>query len=313
MGWKDFARDYLTFSRKERIGIISIIFLIFLIWISPKILDSAKPRPRLLDVGWASATKKLESTQTIKNKEETGDENPDALTFERSVGSKKIKAELFYFDPNKAAPEDWKRLGIQGKMIQTIQNYLSKGGHFYKPADLQKIYGMNPDDYTRLAPYIKIQDAVVKNQFTVSPNPYIKKTEIPSPKRIDINTADTSAFIALPGIGNKLAARIVSFREKLGGFYSIDQVGEIYGLADSTFQKIKRYLVLSNPVVTKLNVNEATKDEMKSHPYIKWTLANAIVEYRNQHGNFSSLEDLKKISLITDEILEKIRPYLECR
>ena len=70
------------------------------------------------------------------------------------------------------------------------------------------------------------------------------------------------------------------------------------------------FLKLENISTKKININTATKDEMKIHPYIKWNLANAIVEYRNQHGNFSSLEDLKQISLITDEIFNKIKIYL---
>jgi competence ComEA-like helix-hairpin-helix protein len=72
----------------------------------------------------------------------------------------------------------------------------------------------------------------------------------------------------------------------------------------------KPFLKLETNFVKKFNINTATKDEMKSHPYIKWNLANAIVEYRNQHGNFSSLEDLKKISLITTEVFDKIKSYL---
>ena len=68
---------------------------------------------------------------------------------------------------------------------------------------------------------------------------------------IDVNTADTTAFISLPGIGSKLAARIITFREKLSGFYSVEQIGETYGLPDSTFQKIKQYLKLDNASVKK--------------------------------------------------------------
>jgi len=127
---------------------------------------------------------------------------------------------------------------------------------------------------------------------------------------VDVNTADTSAFIALPGIGNKLALRIVNFRDKLCGFYSIDQIGETYGLPDSVFRKIKPFLRFETNLVKKFNINTATKEEMKSHPYLKWNLANAIVEYRNQHGAFSSLEDLKKISLITTDIFDKVKFYL---
>ena len=67
------------------------------------------------------------------------------------------KGELFYFDPNTITTSDWKRLGLRDKTIKTIENYLSKGGHFYKPDDLQKIYGLHDDEYERLRPYIKIE------------------------------------------------------------------------------------------------------------------------------------------------------------
>ena len=90
----------------------------------------------------------------------------------------------------------------------------------------------------------------------------------------------------------------------------MDQIGETYGLPDSVFRKIKPFLKLETNLVKKFNINTATKDEMKSHPYIKWNLANAIVEYRNQHGNFSSLEDLKNISLVTTDVFDKIKFYL---
>jgi competence ComEA-like helix-hairpin-helix protein len=127
---------------------------------------------------------------------------------------------------------------------------------------------------------------------------------------IDINTADTSAFISLPGIGSKLASRIILFRDKLGGFYSIDQIGETYGLPDSTFQKIKQYLKIDNPSLKKIDLNTATVDDLKIHPYIRLSLANPIVAYRNEHGAFSKIEDIKKVMAVTDEIYKKIAPYL---
>jgi competence ComEA-like helix-hairpin-helix protein len=142
------------------------------------------------------------------------------------------------------------------------------------------------------------------------PGTYYKKFE----KKIievDINEADTSSFIALPGIGSKLASRIVAFREKLGGFYSVDQVSELYGLPDSVFQKIKPYLSLDNSAsVHKININTASKEELKSHPYIRWQIANVIIAYRDQHGKFTEPEDLKKIPVITDDVFEKIGHYI---
>jgi competence ComEA-like helix-hairpin-helix protein len=69
-------------------------------------------------------------------------------------------------------------------------------------------------------------------------------------------------------------------------------------------------LVLNNSGIKRININNASVDEMKSHPYIKYNLANAIFQYRNQHGNFSSVESLKKIMIVTEEVFTKVAPYL---
>src|SRR4029077_11188899 len=124
------------------------------------------------------------------------------------------------------------------------------------------------------------------------------------------NSADTNQLIALPGIGHTLAGRIVNFREKLGGFYSVKQVGETFGIADSVFQKIKPFLVLNETGLKKIPVNTAGIDELKIHPYIRYKLATAIISYRNEHGPFSSIEDLRKIMVITEEIYQKLAPYI---
>jgi competence ComEA-like helix-hairpin-helix protein len=205
---------------------------------------------------------------------------------------------------------------LRDKTIHTIQNYISKGGRFKKADDLQKIYGLHKNEYDRLAPYIKIESIESTNEYaggtsvktateTNKPAIYTSRYSI-----IDINTADTTGFISLPGIGSRLAARIVTFREKLGGFYSIDQVAETYGLPDSTFQKIKQYLKLENTTIKKININTATIDELKAHPYIKYSIANPIVAYRNEHGSFTKLEELKKVMAVKDDVYKKILPYL---
>lgn len=102
----------------------------------------------------------------------------------------------------------------------------------------------------------------------------------------------------------------MNFRDKLGGFYTISQLAETYGLPDSTFQKIKQYLKLDNHSIKKINLNTASVDELKAHPYIKYALANPIVAYRKEHGPFSKLEDIKKVMVVTEDVYQKIYPYL---
>jgi competence ComEA-like helix-hairpin-helix protein len=321
MKWKEFIADYLSFTRRDRIGIIVILALFLIIFFLPKIISTnTASKPVNADTAWIAAMKKLERKEIENDNQQNkqyNDDNSNNYQYDRSSSNYygKPKGELFYFDPNTLSTEGWQRLGLRDKTIHTIQNYLSKGGHFKKPEDLQKIYGLFPNEFERIAPYIKIEPTgETKNnkEFTdktPTENQPVK-TYASRYAVIDINSADTTAFISLPGIGSKLAARIVNFRDKLGGFYSVAQVGETFGLPDSTFQKIKQYLKLENTSIKKININTATVDELKIHPYIKWSLANPIVAYRNEHGPFSKVEDIKKVMTVTEEIYNKIAPYL---
>lgn len=323
MTWQEFIKDYLTFTRKERIAILVILFAVLAIFILPKFI---KPSPKSIssntDSSWVNAIKRIEKNQpenSVSNKEQTSEENY-AYQYDPSVTSTNAqKPELFYFDPNTLSFDGWKRLALKEKNIQTILNYRNKGGHFYKAEDLKKIYGLKNEDYLRIAPYVRINTSNEEKDEVAS-------TTLPKPQTnisdqgnfrqysvFDVNSADTTAFISLPGIGSRLATRIVQFREKLGGFYSIDQVAETFGLPDSTFQKIKQYLELKNTSIRKININTATVDELKAHPYIKWSLANPLVAYRNEHGLFFSIADIKKIPSVTNDVFNKIAPYLICQ
>ncbi|MEO8821533.1 MAG: helix-hairpin-helix domain-containing protein, partial [Ginsengibacter sp.] len=200
---------------------------------------------------------------------------------------------------------------IRKRTAETIQKYISKGGKFYKPRDIKKIYGLSETDVERLIPYVSIK--IFKKDFSAKEEKFFAKENYTPKSAIqtfDINLADTSAYISLPGIGSKLAKRILAFREKLGGFYSVEQVGETYFLPDSTFQKIKKYLFIKDPFIKKININATSVDVMKAHPYINYNVANAIFQYRQQHGDYKSVQEIKKIMTITDDVYNKTVPYL---
>ncbi len=307
MNWRKLLSDYFTFSRKDRIGVLALMGLtIFIILIPYFYTRPSQPTALNADATILSGIK-VEPENNYKRG--TLQENHPAWNSSIEESQKYVyneNATLFSFDPNTLDSKGWKNLGLSARTVQTIINYRSKGGKFYKREDVKKIWGLPEGFYERVEPYIEIPDTyrpAFQNDPLISQNLNSKIT-------IDINRADTTAFIALPGIGSKLANRIVNFRDKLGGFHSIDQIRETYGLPDSTFQKIKEYLQISESPLQKINLNTATKDEFKLHPYIRWHLANAIVEYRTQHGNFITTEDLKKINLIDEATFKKIAPYL---
>ena len=219
--------------------------------------------------------------------------------------------ELFNFDPNTSSLEDFIKLGLSYKIAERIVKYRTKGGQFKTAQELLKIYGLSQVDYERLAPYIKIAPPITANANAKRDTVHAKK----HPKkaisiRIDINKADAEKWQQLYGIGPSYSKRIINFREKLGGFVSINQVAETYGLPDSTFQHIRPYLDES-PIFRALAVNTASLDELKSHPYIKWKQAERLFKYREQHGHFTSIQDLRKVLGAFDEgELERIAPYL---
>jgi competence protein ComEA len=319
--WKNFVKDYLSFTKKDRVGVIVLVTLIFIVVLLPYIWPAKKlPQPdkQALDKIKLQTAQLNKMNDAPASAAETKDDEPAAYNYPAKKNYPLKKFEVFYFDPNTLNAEGWKRLGIREKTAATIQNYLAKGGKFKKPEDISKIYGLFKDDYERLLPYVKIasQPGVEKRyneekkEYSSSDKPVYPAKKMVPLKIIEINSADTAALIALPGIGSKLAARIINFRDKLGGFYAVKQVAETYGLPDSTYNKIQVFLQCNPSSVKQLNINTADANTLKQHPYIRWNLANAIVQYRAQHGNFKLVDDLQQLALITPEIFEKIKAYL---
>jgi competence ComEA-like helix-hairpin-helix protein len=315
-------KDYFSFTRKERIAVLILAFLIVVVFLLPYWLAGPEQEDKA----------ELDRIRLQLSRQQQGDQAQQiALTNggQKAIGeTRKVhedrppqKMELFYFDPNVLSNEGWKRLGLQETTIKTINNYLSKGGRFKTREDIGRIYGLHASEAQRLIPYVKITGLKsdktngpagtnFSNTRTFSGYHFIKKPGSVL-RVIDINTADTTELIALPGIGSKLATRILHFREKLGGFYSVYQLSEIYGLPDSTFQNIRPLLTIANRPAASISINTATADDLKQHPYIKWNLANAIVAYRLLHGPFKSLDDLQKIDLVTSDVFSKLAPYVK--
>ena len=305
MDWKKMFRDYMLFSRRDRVGIIALFILIVVVYLLPKFFGNKKDGAALVETSILTrAEAALDSVELKQKKPKEYKDYPEpGYSTER-----RASPVLFRFDPNTLPAEGWIRLGLSPKTAATIDKYRSKGGKFYKPEDLQKIWGLPQGFYESVKGYIDLPKAPDKPFIT--PTEQVFRKEPRTYPVLDINEADSSAFEKLPGIGARLASRIVAFRKQLGGFYSVQQVAETYGLPDSSFQKIRPFLKLSGEV-KKVNINTATKEEMKVHPYIRWKLANAIVEYRNQHGNFVSADGLKNIPVLDATVFEKLKHYIE--
>jgi len=107
--------------------------------------------------------------------------------------------------------------------------------------------------------------------------------------------------------------RIIKYRNLLGGFYSEDQLLEVYNFPEKTFHEIRRYIVVDTVAVKKIRINYAGYAELIRHPYLDQNDVSKILEYREKHGSFSSLEQIRRLELADSLKTEKIGSYLTCR
>lgn len=223
---------------------------------------------------------------------------------ERKVNEQKSvprKIEFFLFDPNNMNEDEWLRLGLTKKQVQQINRYKhSLGGQFASKEQFQKTYGINNVLMDSLLKYIRIEPKV---------NPS-KGTKLNVSEKLELNSADSIILKSIPGIGSILSKRIVKYRDLLGGFYSTNQLLEVYGLKTEIFLKIKNQLEIDTVFIQKININFASVDDFSRHPYIGKKIGRDIVNYRSKNGKISQPSVLLKERIVNSDQYEKIRHYL---
>jgi competence protein ComEA len=296
-------KSYFEFSTKEFSIFLLLILLVGGFLLYPKIFNSNKNTITSYNNLEQPSSKQLTTPLDIETKSKDYDQKKYSGIKENELEGTRVITP-FNFDPNLLDANGFTKLGLSSKTIKTILNYRNKGGKFYKAEDFRKIWGLTKKEADILIPFIVLEN---------SPSNYKQKnlTENKSfiPKSICINTATAFELKSLPSVGN-LAFKIVNFREKLGGFITINQVAETYGITDSIFKAITPYLTIKNFTINKLNINQTNEYELSKHPYISKEVARAIIIFRTQHGLYNSVDDLKKIVFLKSDVIDKIKPYL---
>ena len=207
----------------------------------------------------------------------------------------RTETHLFDFDPNTATKEELELLGFKSWQADNILKYSSKGGKFKQPSDITKMHGIDKDFAEMLIPYIKIESQAQTANYDIL---------------ININTASASDFQKLKGIGEAYSKRIVAYREKLGGFVSVEQLREVYGMTDELYNSISANLEIKDEPVRKININTADFKTLVSHPYIDSKIANAILNYRDFAKTIKSTDELVKQKAISQGDYDKISRYI---
>ena len=289
-------RDWFTFSRQDQRGILLlatlVIIVLLLLWTKPmwqhkKPYELYTPDSLLLSL-------------TNQHQENTS-----------------IETVLHPFDPNTADSLELLSVGLPPYVTRNILRYRKVGGVFRKPSDLARIYGMHDTLFAHVEPYIVItvkKHTAEESYSTTSldtvrrEHPYADymRAKYKPGKFVDLNTADTTELMKIPGIGAISAKHIVDYRHALGGFHTIKQVHEAYDLPEH----LGDWVHISTPTIRKLQINKESLVQLKGHPYLTYYQARAIVELRKREGAIRSARQLLFLNEFTEADITRLTPYL---
>jgi competence protein ComEA len=298
----DDLKNYFNFNKGERNGIIVVIAIIIAVLAYPYLVKVSFKDNSEEFLQFAKEIEQFEAS--LKNAADSVDlaRRLDFQQMDRSVAENKITP--FIFNPNMLPSEQWSKMGLKDWQIKVIKKYEAKGGKFYKKEDFKRMFCISPSEYEILEPYISIPEQ--KNDYT-DRKPEIK--EIKKKVLVDLNTADSVTLLTLYGIGPSFAKRIIKYRNLLGGFYSKNQLLEVYGFDQEKFDKIESKCDASAGGIKKININTVRTEELKKHPYLDYYTAKAIVDQRVIVGRFTSIQQIKSIPLIHEDLFNKIQHY----
>ncbi len=233
---------------------------------------------------------------------------------------------LFKFDPNGLPVEQWVDLGLSEKQAAALHRYEERGGKFRTKKDLGKMRVVDPYLFEQWKPYIQLPDSLPRKQWETrgGQNQWPRDTgrwasgerarygEREKDLPLEINGADSAALVAVRGVGPAFARSIIKYRDRLGGFASLDQLSEVYILRDKpdAVESLREKLTVDPALMKRIPLNSCTVEELGPHPYIDWKVARALIAYRDQHGPFADVAAITNCVLVTDSIRQRLSPYL---
>ncbi len=298
-------RELFSFSRKERSGIILLLLIIFLLILVGMLIPLLMPKENTNFSAWEG-----EVNSYLKNTEPKVSKMPEF--------------NLESFDPNRVDSAVLTAIGLPEKLTANWIKYLRRGGRFRDKEEVRKIYGMTPQIFERLDPYLVFsapmkviyKPADEKSSIFTRKGPlrdsvfhpqYEKKVK-PLAVNLELNNTDSMNLIKIPGIGTVLASRIIRYRNLLGGFYQLSQIKEVYGLREENFNLVSTFLSVDASLIKTLNINFSTIQDLGHHPYIGYRSARKLVWLRDKKGKFLSAADLT--DALGSDSLKRLIPYL---
>lgn len=310
---KQFFKEFIYFTRGERRGILTLVLLIVLVILLGQIYSSLQKKNSFTTEQLKQQADSMAVyRQFIAHIEQK--ELEQEKRFTTYDVQKKQELSPISFNPNQVDSTTLRKIGLPDWMVRNIMRYRAQGGKFKKAEDFRKIYGLTEEQYQALQPYIYIA-----KEDTARPEvpQYLKATSsdtlplVYPPKyspgtMVNLNQADTTELQKIPGIGSTIAKMIVNYRQRLGGYYRIEQLQEI----NLDAEQLRSWFTIQTDSIEHLPINRLSVDRLRRHPYINFYQARAIVEYRKKQGQLKSLKPLSLLEEFTEEDLQRIEQYI---
>ncbi|HOG19531.1 MAG TPA: helix-hairpin-helix domain-containing protein [Salinivirgaceae bacterium] len=201
------------------------------------------------------------------------------------------------FDPNKTPLDKLLEIGMPEYIAKTIVNYVKSGGKFAKSEDLMTLYTIDTSTYLQIKPYVTIEIATKEIKFEIS--------------KVELNTTTTSELSKSSGENFNVCGKIISYRNKLGGFLNQDQIDEIEDIPDSSKTNILNHIWIDPIQAKKINVNQADYKTLIQHPYVSKDFATKLIRYRNFVKEIKNSDELIKNRVATKQEIARLTEYLE--
>jgi DNA uptake protein ComE-like DNA-binding protein len=287
-------KSHFKFTKQERSGIFFLLLLIVLIQVT------------------YFAFRSFAENNTFQS-EFTSDAVTQAQIDDlKSSVIQKGSIKIYPFNPNFISDYKGYTLGMSVDEIDRLHTFREKNNYINSAKDFQKITQVSDSLLKAITPFFKFPKWTKKTTPKVNTNvskskPWIKKNNIIG----DLNDVTARDLKTIYGIGEKLSARIVKFRDRLGGFLVDDQLYDVYGLESEVIERIlQRYKVQNSPQIEKININTASVEMLTKLIYLQRNVSINIIRYRDSQGSIKSFEELSKIENFPTEKIDRIALYL---
>lgn len=313
--WKEF----FFFNRTQRLGIIALIVILIIAIIINTLIPLLQKSKTSYGKYEGDDYKNFYSTLMSRDSLRKAERENQFSYWENSFGNNnynnynknsKTEYSLFQFDPNTADSATLVKLGIRSYIASNILKFRNKGGKYRTIESFAKTYGLSNEKFEELKPYINIEtiDVTIAKTDSLSSNTKAAKTFSGT---LELNTADTSSLMQIKGIGRGYARAIVRFRAQAGGYVNKQQLLELPHMTQERYNSIEAFFTVDNSLVQPINVNIASVDRLRAHPYLNFYQAKALYELRRKKGKLKNIDELKHLEEFDHQTINKIQPYLK--